>query len=134
MPEFKDRLKELFDTLSLSQVSLAKLTGIGRSSLSIYLSGKKIPTITVVQKISIVTGVKLDWLLLGEGSMFRAGAAAPSPPPSVTLPADLPKEQLIQWINDFWQHTDQEGRTWLLYEVKRHFPEFVEWLKTKETK
>jgi len=46
--------------------------------------------------------------------------------------ADIPREQIKQWIDDFWKDLDEEKRAWLIVEMKRQFPEFVEWIKKNE--
>jgi transcriptional regulator with XRE-family HTH domain len=38
------------------------------------------------------------------------------------------------WIEDFWKDADEERRTWLIVEMKRVYPEFREWLESKEKK
>lgn len=41
---FKDKLQQTMQELNLSQAQLSNLTGIGKSSISQYLSGKNVPT------------------------------------------------------------------------------------------
>ena len=38
------------------------------------------------------------------------------------------------WLEDFWKDADEERRTWLIVEMKRVYPEFREWLESKEKK
>jgi len=131
MTEFKDRLEKLFRELNLSQVSASKKTGVGRSSLSEYLAGKKEPTISIVEKIATATGVNLNWLLLGEGEMFRGESIQQK---SRIPIEDMPKEKIKEWLDAFWTMADIATRNWLEVEIKRRFPEYSDWLqKYKET-
>ncbi|MGE4334572.1 MAG: helix-turn-helix domain-containing protein [Pigmentiphaga sp.] len=35
------------------------------------------------------------------------------------------------WLEDFWKDADEERRTWLIVEMKRVYPEFVEWINKR---
>ena len=50
---FAERLKEVMKEQNLSQSDLSHLTGIGRSSISQYLSGRNIPTLQRQENIAI---------------------------------------------------------------------------------
>jgi transcriptional regulator with XRE-family HTH domain len=124
---FKDRLAELLKTLNISQIRLSRETGISRTAISEYISGHSSPTVHVLEKIAISTGTNLNWLLIGEGPMFRTAT------PSSAIPIeDIPKENLKAWIDDFWSKASQEEKHWLAIEMARKFPEFVEFLKKME--
>lgn len=58
---FADKLKKLMDDLSMSQVQLHTLTGIGKSSISQYLSGKNEPTEARKKEIAIALGIQEDY-------------------------------------------------------------------------
>ena len=133
--EFKDRLAELFKVLNTSQTKLAKATGVGRSSFSLYLSGKKTPTITVAIKVAIVTNVSLNWLLLGKGPMFRDELAPKNEEVRMRSPSygpPSPKDNIKKWLDVFWEQADPDERIWLMVELKKRFPEFAEWLKKEK--
>ena len=74
---FAEKLKVLMGELDLSQSKLSDLTGIGKSSISQYLSGKNTPGPERIKALADVTGVTFDFLM-GYGS-----APAKDAPPSV---------------------------------------------------
>ena len=46
-----NRLKEILDVLELSQVKLARLTGLSEAAISNYVKGDREPTLTAIQAI-----------------------------------------------------------------------------------
>lgn len=58
---FAEKLKGLMLELDLSQAKLSKLTGIGRSSISQYLSGKNEPSKSRKKEIARTLGVQDDY-------------------------------------------------------------------------
>lgn len=67
------RLKILIDILGLTLKDFSRQTGIPYQSLLNYLGGKREPNLENLQKIAIQTNCNLNWLLTGEGEMFRRG-------------------------------------------------------------
>lgn len=59
--KFADKLKSLMEEMDVSQARLSVLTGIGKSSISQYLSGKNVPTIKNLTKLAEVLDVSVDW-------------------------------------------------------------------------
>lgn len=55
---FADKLKKLMEDLDLTQGEIHKITGIGRSSISQYLSGKNEPSQMQKQEIARALGVQ----------------------------------------------------------------------------
>lgn len=122
---FPDRLKKLQVDLNLSQTDLSKMINISRPALSEYIRGKKIPSITVVIKIALATGISLNWLLLGEGEMLLSKEQKNL----FISPNDQPKEKIKRWIDYFWENATSEERIWFKIEMKKRFPELAEWQK-----
>ena len=60
---FSEKLKNLMSELGLSQSKLSDLTGIGKSSISQYLSGKNTPGPERVKVLADATGVSFDYLM-----------------------------------------------------------------------
>lgn len=60
---FSTLLKEVMNKKSVSQAQLSELTGIGKSSISQYLSGKNEPKIDTVEKIANVLNVSAAYLI-----------------------------------------------------------------------
>lgn len=59
---FADNLKVIMTEKGISQADLSKLTGIGRSSISQYLSGKNVPTPERKAVIAEAIGVQTEEL------------------------------------------------------------------------
>lgn len=58
---FAKKLKNLMDELNITQSKLSKLTGIGKSSISQYLSGKNEPSKARKFEIARALGVEEDY-------------------------------------------------------------------------
>lgn len=58
---FEKKLKSLMDELGITQSKLSELTGIGKSSISQYLSGKVKPSAARKRIIATALGVKEDY-------------------------------------------------------------------------
>lgn len=61
---FGETLKNLMKDLGISQTKLSELTGIGRSSISQYLSGKNEPSGERRRKMALALGVQEDYFEL----------------------------------------------------------------------
>ena len=60
--EFKDRLKSLRKEFGLTQAEFAKKSGIGRSILGMYETGKRKPSFEVLEAIADYFNVTMDYL------------------------------------------------------------------------
>lgn len=69
---FADKLKNLMKELDLTQSKLSDLTGIGKSSISQYLSGKNEPSKDRKQEIARALGVQDNYF-----EMFEPAATEP---------------------------------------------------------
>lgn len=58
----QERLIEALNNTSLKQADLVRMTGIDKSSISLYFSGKVIPKGDKLYKLSIALGVTPEWL------------------------------------------------------------------------
>ena len=63
MENFNERLKELRIEKGISQTQLAKETGLSRSVIGYWESGKKLPNSYAIIKLSAYFGVTTDFLL-----------------------------------------------------------------------
>lgn len=54
---FKDKLKAVMQELGINQAQLSQLTGIGKSSISGYVSGKVVPTEERINQIAELLGL-----------------------------------------------------------------------------
>lgn len=63
---FKEKLEMTMQDLGITQSQLSKLTGIGKSSISQYLSGKNEPTERRQAKIAAALGLAPDYFISEE--------------------------------------------------------------------
>ena len=68
----KERLLQLLDLEHLTPSKFADLIGVQRSSVSHILSDRNKPSFDFLQKtLKTFPGLRADWLMLGEGSMYE---------------------------------------------------------------
>jgi len=68
----KDRLLKLLELEQITPSKFADLIGVQRSSVSHVISGRNKPSFDFLQKtLKAFPGLKADWLMLGEGSMYE---------------------------------------------------------------
>ena len=60
--EIAERLKQLRIKSKLMQYEVEELTGINRSTLSLYELGIRVPTIDKLMKLALLYGVSIDYL------------------------------------------------------------------------
>lgn len=58
---FNDRLKQAVQQLGINQAQVVGMTGIGKSSISQYLSGKNVPTVERQKNIAVSLGLEADY-------------------------------------------------------------------------
>lgn len=85
---FATNLKYAMDERKMTQTELAGLTGIGKSSISQYLSGKNIPKAVVIEKLADALETSADFLQ-GEASVCDAEAGTPMKNVSIKQAAEL---------------------------------------------
>lgn len=67
----KDRLKELADSLGITQSDMCKKTGIPKSTMSLYWSGKRLPKQNNLTIIAQAYNVSETWLMGYDVPMSR---------------------------------------------------------------
>ena len=98
---FADKLKKLMEDLDLTQGEIHKITGIGRSSISQYLSGKNEPSQMRKQEIARALGVQETYFEMFEPAATVQHDGVVNLP--VTLAAKLmkkSKEWVMQGLRD----------------------------------
>ena len=71
MISINNRIKELRKKLDKTQESFADDLGISRPNVSNLESGNVKPTKQIIKAISAIYGVSEDWLISGNGKMFK---------------------------------------------------------------
>ena len=121
------RIREIRERLGLNQTEVAEKLGLGGpAAVSKYEKNQREPEIDILIKISKLGNRSLDWLLTGEGPIYKEGAKRP-----VEI-KDIPKENIKEWLDEFWGKASDKERAWLEIEFERTFPEYKEWLQKKQ--
>lgn len=72
----KERILQFLKTKQISSTQFADTIGVQRSSVSHILSGRNNPSFDFIRKIlSNYAEIDAEWLLLGEGEMYKSGVA-----------------------------------------------------------
>ena len=61
--QFRERLTEYVMQSNLTRAEIAKRAHIAPSTLSAYLSGKALPSVSVLARLKAVLGLRVDYLL-----------------------------------------------------------------------
>lgn len=65
------RFKEVLESLNISGTKLAKELKISQPAIAKTLQGKNFPSAKLLIPLGKKKGISIDWLLLGEGTMFK---------------------------------------------------------------
>ena len=64
--EIGARIKQIRDGLSMTQLELGNLLGVGKSAVSAYEKGTNDTSPSVLVRVSEISGKSLDWLITGK--------------------------------------------------------------------
>lgn len=68
----KERIRQIIELENLSHSDFAKALGVQRSNISHILAGRNKPSIDFVQKLlRRFKNIDADWLIMGEGTMYK---------------------------------------------------------------
>lgn len=99
--KFTDKLNQLMKETGLTQSKLHELTGIGRSSISQYLSGKNEPSEARKKEIALALGVQEDYFQQFEvAATIQYGSAVNVPVPLIASLMGKSKEWVMQGLRD----------------------------------
>ena len=88
-----ERVKQVRKSLSISQQRLAESIKVSRSYINDIEGGRAEPSFNFLRALSDVYNVSIDWVAIGNGSMFRQ-QAVPIPPAPPMPPSDLAMYQM----------------------------------------
>lgn len=98
---FADKLKSLMQDLEISQSKLSELTGIGKPSISQYLSGKNEPTEARKKEIARALGMQEDYFdQFGAIVEITQDSVINVPVPLVAKLMGKSKEWVMQGLQD----------------------------------
>jgi phage repressor protein C with HTH and peptisase S24 domain len=66
--DFQQRMRKLSEIVG-NATTLAKLSGVSRASISLYLSGRSSPTRENLVALAKASGINIEWLATGRGPM-----------------------------------------------------------------
>ncbi len=82
----KERLQTLLSSEKIASSKFADILGVNRSSISHLLSGRNNPSLDFLQRVlKKFPHINPDWLLLGQGNMYRNDATNDVHKPSLGL-------------------------------------------------
>jgi transcriptional regulator with XRE-family HTH domain len=94
--EFSERLKKVMQQLGISQRQLVGLTGVGKSSISQYLSGRNIPTEKRQEEIALSLGLKADYFRQDDEPVVKMARAGTGTVQKLDIPAAARMLQMNQ--------------------------------------
>lgn len=112
-----DRLREAMDIRQIKQVDLSRITGIGKSSISTYLSGEYEPKQINTYKLAQALNVNPSWLLGNDIPMDLPSAESTT----------LPQNQQIDVIHISYASGNQSSD-----ELRKQLHEFIDSLPDDE--
>lgn len=68
---FNEKLKQAMQQLEINQAQVVGMTGIGKSSISQYLSGKNVPSADRQKNIAVSLGLEADYFEQDEYSVVK---------------------------------------------------------------
>ncbi|MEO5357487.1 MAG: helix-turn-helix domain containing protein [Nitrospirae bacterium YQR-1] len=105
-----------------NESAIAKSLGITPQSLSIFKRQGKLPTGLVIQ-MALTFNISLDWLLTVQENLPAGNVLRKS--------TDHMKDEIINWLNDFWSRSTDDEKSWLKIQFERCFFEYHDWLERK---
>ena len=97
---FAEKLKKLMRELDLSQTRLSELTGIGKSSISQYLSGKNEPANDRKKQIALALGVQENYFNQFAENIIQDNVVVNVPVPLIAKLMGKSKEWVMQGLRD----------------------------------
>lgn len=102
MVAFKDRLLEALEIRNMKQIDLSAKTGIGKSSISQWLSGRNEPNNINIRKLSIALDVSPAWLMGYEDVEMDKMSEEEEKRQSLTIEAEM-AEMMLKKISELYR-------------------------------
>lgn len=113
----QERILEAFNATSLKQADLVRMTGIDKSSISLYLSGKVTPKGDKLYKLAVALGVTPEWLSGFNVPMHPQDKRTYKIPVLGTVRAGYPTEA-VENILDYEEITEEMAMTGEFFALK----------------
>lgn len=122
---FRDKLIKAMNDLNMTQAQLSKMTGIGKSSISQYLSGKNVPSEIRQREISTALGLAPDYFKQDISSTSKRALRLQSEEAAKLL--GISKETLRRGLQDGvfpWGYAIRgSGNKWVYFINAKRFAE-----------
>lgn len=122
------RIKEYRLRKGYKVAQFASIIDISQGSLSDIENEKTKPSAETLSSIVRHTDINALWLLTGEGPMLRDEIIEKK----LLDIKDIPKEQIKEWLDEFWIHATEDEKVWLKVQFPIAFPQYKEWLQKKQ--
>ena len=120
------RLRKAIKDTNMKITDFSRYSGIPYTTIQEYIYDNRMPGGESLLKICTNLSVSMDWLMTGEGEMYK------EKPIQKEKTTQFKSELFLNWLNEWWEQTDEKHRNWLEVQIKRCFPEYAEWLALKE--
>ena len=118
MIKFKDRLYEAMSMRGMKQIELSEKTGIGKSSISQWLSGRNEPNKTNIGKLSKALNVSPEWMMGYEDAEMERKTEEEHQKDSYDIDQDM-SDMMIGKIVSLWNALTFEQRVEVYSLVRR---------------
>lgn len=127
---FQARIATLAELAGSAQV-LADRAGLSRRVVGKYLAGESDPSRERLVALADAVGVNVSWLAAGRGPMRDSDRPQEAVASPTIPPANLPKEEIKAWLDEWWSTASDQERTWLPVQMAYCLPPFAEWQKKR---
>ncbi len=125
-----ERLRKLRNGRNLTIPEVARITGVGKGSLSDLENNKNNPSKINLIRLSEFYGVSADWILFGDQGE-RINEKANGKCIKLTVP-DLELAALLSQIIEIWENGDGEMKVWVKKQLELGFAQAARELKNKK--
>lgn len=122
-----DRIKEIRKINNLTQADFANVLGTSTPYISEIEANKYIPGGEFFHSLNQIYKVNINWLLTGEGDIF----ISEDENKKLIDVKDIPKENIKEWIEEFWRTATDKEKIFLETWFERSFPEYSKWIIKK---
>lgn len=102
------RIRVAVEAMDLTLREAAERCSIPYSSLQNWVGGHRAPRIESIVTIGSQLGISVDWLLTGEGSMFRYGGATGVAEPAQAQAGDPREQALLTLFRELGEEDQRE--------------------------
>jgi transcriptional regulator with XRE-family HTH domain len=131
MESVGERLRTLRNARNLTIPQVAKLTGVGKGSLSDLENNKNNPGKINLVRLSEFYGVSADWILFGDQVDVNGVINESDKSIKLTVP-NLELATLFSQIIEIWENGDGEMKVWVKKQLELGFAQAARELKNKK--